>query len=66
MKYDKAAKEGEIAELAFKKVNDDMNATKAQVEKVCTSVLLPSTFLLLDSSSSLSPLPIFPPKTTIS
>jgi len=33
VKYDKAAKEGEIAELAFKKVNDDMNATKAQVEK---------------------------------
>ena len=34
-KYEKAAKEAEAASQAFARVNEDMNATKAQVEKVC-------------------------------
>ena len=33
-KYEKAAKEAEAASQAFARVNEDMNATKAQVEKV--------------------------------
>ena len=33
-KYEKAAKEADAASQAFARVNEDMNATKAQVEKV--------------------------------